>query len=484
MNTQFSNRRKNYLFFFLVSILIINIIQAYYSNLWDDESYYTVFSRHLDYGFFDHPPMTALFIKIGYAIIPNALGIRLLFIFSFTGTIYLLHEIIHPQDFVLFWAIVFSVIPMHILGMLAIPDGPLIFFSTLYAYLAFRCPSSKHYLFYPFVIGFVEACLLYSKYHGILIIICFAIYFIKERRWWIAHSIGFLLFIPHLIWQLRYGLPTFYFQLMERHEPYFRWAFTLDYIGGQIAFWGPIIGWLLIGVLFLKDPNRNPLAKLSRNISLFVLGVFLISTHKGFVEANWTDCLYPFLIIVFYSFLKNKNGLRKIVIYSLPLSIAVLILIRIILVFPLIPKLDKGNEFYNRPQWANQMKTIIKNYPLLYVNEYQTPSQFSFYYPTTPISNYALGRVNQFSIWNFDATWIDSTIIIRGFSFCHCDTIHTIKGDYYFKVVSAHQLHEQTYLSDTLCLGYRQTMRTHQWTPIEHPIKSLWLFLKSHFLFS
>lgn len=50
--------------------LLLGLLQAGLTELQDDEAYYWVFSRHLDWGYFDHPPMTALLVKAGYAIFP------------------------------------------------------------------------------------------------------------------------------------------------------------------------------------------------------------------------------------------------------------------------------------------------------------------------------------------------------------------------------------------------------------------------------
>ena len=68
--------------FWALTWLIVNLLQSYYTQLIDDEAYYWVFSNQLDFGYFDHPPMVALFVKIGYLLFENELGVRLLTVFS------------------------------------------------------------------------------------------------------------------------------------------------------------------------------------------------------------------------------------------------------------------------------------------------------------------------------------------------------------------------------------------------------------------
>jgi 4-amino-4-deoxy-L-arabinose transferase-like glycosyltransferase len=70
--------QKSYRLVFYYAWFFIGLIQAYATELLDDEAYYWVFSRFLDWGYFDHPPMTGLLIKAGYRIFQNELGVRLL----------------------------------------------------------------------------------------------------------------------------------------------------------------------------------------------------------------------------------------------------------------------------------------------------------------------------------------------------------------------------------------------------------------------
>ena len=73
-------KQKPVLLLFLLFWLLINIIQACYTGLLNDEAYYFFYSRDMAWGYYDHPPLVALFIKSGYWILHNELGVRLLFV--------------------------------------------------------------------------------------------------------------------------------------------------------------------------------------------------------------------------------------------------------------------------------------------------------------------------------------------------------------------------------------------------------------------
>src|ERR1700754_4775394 len=69
-------KKNQYKNLFLLVWLLLALFQAGCTELMDDEAYYWVYSRHLDWGYFDHPPMVALLIRIGYTLFHNEFGVR------------------------------------------------------------------------------------------------------------------------------------------------------------------------------------------------------------------------------------------------------------------------------------------------------------------------------------------------------------------------------------------------------------------------
>jgi 4-amino-4-deoxy-L-arabinose transferase-like glycosyltransferase len=63
---------------FCFLFLSLNLLQAYFTNLTYDEAYYWLYAEHLAWGYYDHPPLVAIFIKIGYSLLQNELGLRLI----------------------------------------------------------------------------------------------------------------------------------------------------------------------------------------------------------------------------------------------------------------------------------------------------------------------------------------------------------------------------------------------------------------------
>src|SRR3982751_1833320 len=78
------------IWYFLLLWTLLNAIQACTLEIHADEAYYWLYSRFLDWGYFDHPPMVALFIKAGYSIFQNEFGTRILTILSNSVCLFLM----------------------------------------------------------------------------------------------------------------------------------------------------------------------------------------------------------------------------------------------------------------------------------------------------------------------------------------------------------------------------------------------------------
>ena len=62
----------------LLALTALRLVLAASLPLAPDEDYYLLWAQHLQPGYFDHPPMVALWIKAGTMICGNtALGVRL-----------------------------------------------------------------------------------------------------------------------------------------------------------------------------------------------------------------------------------------------------------------------------------------------------------------------------------------------------------------------------------------------------------------------
>ena len=250
---------KNQRLIFYLLWLVLTVIQAAITELQDDEAYYWVYSKFPDWGYYDHPPMIAILVKAGYALIPNELGVRLFPILMNLGTLFLLEKIINPAKPVLFFAIVLSLALLQLGGFMAVPDIPLAFFTALFFY-TYKRFLAKENIPNAILLGIVMALLLYSKYQGALIILFTPISnprLLSRTPAWIAGLFAILLFLPHIWWQYQHDWVSFRYHIFESNVKTYKPAYTFEYLLGQLAMMGPVVSVLLVPFIILYKPLKS-----------------------------------------------------------------------------------------------------------------------------------------------------------------------------------------------------------------------------------
>ena len=116
----------------LLAWLVINLLQAIFTGLAHDESYYWVWAQHLDWGYFEHPPMVAIFVWLGGLLFDGELGVRLITVLSSTAVLYLLARMINVRDVLLFAALAFGTLLLNVGGFYTAPDSALMLSGVLF----------------------------------------------------------------------------------------------------------------------------------------------------------------------------------------------------------------------------------------------------------------------------------------------------------------------------------------------------------------
>ena len=116
---------------------VCNLLQAGFSELANDEAYYHMFAENLAWGYFDHPPMTALLVWLGEHLFGGELGVRFFFTVLQPLYLYILWRIIRPadadrRDAALFVVLSAATLMLQLYGFIAVPDGPLMMTTALF----------------------------------------------------------------------------------------------------------------------------------------------------------------------------------------------------------------------------------------------------------------------------------------------------------------------------------------------------------------
>ncbi|MFT6814342.1 MAG: 4-amino-4-deoxy-L-arabinose transferase-like glycosyltransferase, partial [Sphingobacteriales bacterium] len=409
---------ENYIIpLFLVAWTILNLFQAGYSELLHDEAYYWMYSRWLSFGYFDHPPMIALFIKLGYGLFNSELGVRFVTVITTSitlGIVWYLCKWYFAKPW-LYILICLSISFLHFLGFLAIPDSPLFFFTAVFL-VAYRSYLWKTSLFNTLLLAAAMAAMMYSKYHGALIII-FTIASNPKllTRWsfWLAGLIALILFAPHMIWQVENEYPSIMYHLIDRSNRPYSILNTLSFIGGQLLIFGPICGIILM-YSAIKQKTESEFGRTLKFILIGTFIFFFLASFKGWVEGNWTAPLLIPMIILGYKSLGTNENLRK---WFLRFAIPMIILIipaRVYFVYDFLPeKYSLRTDIHNWKTWAEELKKVAGDHPVVLQNSYQKASKYAFYSGGSMVhsSNNHWYRKNQFDIWNFEEQFQGDSVL-------------------------------------------------------------------------
>ena len=404
--------QKNHRVAFYACWIVLGLIQSRYTELLDDEAYYWVYSKFLDWGYFDHPPMVAILIKAGYFLFKNELGVRLLFLVLNVFSLLIIEKLIEKKNPFLFYGIALSLGVLQLGGFFAVPDTPLIFFTALFflCYRKFLVHASAWNLLQ---LALAAVCLLYSKYHAVLIIFFVLLSNLKLLARYQVYLIGLitlLLFAPHLWWQYQHDWVSFRYHLFESNVNPYQFSFTLEYVAGQILLAGPLAGIILLaGAFFYRSQNI-----FEKGLKFTFVGIylfFLISSFRGKVEANWTSPAIVPLIILAHNYLMEKNGWRKWFFRLLPATMVLILFARIVLIADVLPPLRK--QFHAWKDWPQIVKKRTHDLPIVFGNSYQRASKYWFYSGQMSYSlNWYRERRNNYNFWPIEDSLLGKPVFI------------------------------------------------------------------------
>lgn len=401
----FNNLEKKH-YFLLAGWLLINITQAFFTNLHADEAYYWLYSKQLSWGFFDHPPMVAFLIFIGDSIMHNELGVRLLIMLLSTVTLaMIMNELNEKKDlfFLSLFIISFPLVHTHIGGFLALPDTPLVFFTLLF-YLVYRKFITEPNLKIALLLAAIAAAMIYSKYHAFAalgLIVLSNLKLLKNKYFWVIAFGTLLLLIPHILWQFENDFPTFRYHLFERSNS-FQLGLVFNNISSQLLVAGPLSCILVLYSLkkfkIKKDPFR-------RAIIFSLLGfqiLFFVMSFWNRIEGHWTSLITPLLMIATYPII-SKNLLLKKWFIRLSLPIVVLIfMFRFYMAADFIPNVGLTKiAFYNHQKTANDVKEMAEGKKVASFDRFGFIGNYTFY-TGDPIIHLATPgyRFCQFDLWD------------------------------------------------------------------------------------
>ncbi len=221
---------------FIIFIFSLSFILIPYS----DSYYYLDWSKHLAWGYYDGPPFIAYCMRLfrfifGDNIVAiNLIGVTTIIIIAYyiyqTATI-LFNKTI-AKNAVLLWML--STPVFHYLFLWVTYDNLLCLFWSAAIYHVIRYIKNQNHIDL-YIISIFLACMLLAKYTGFILITAIFIfivstpfrYLFREKHFYFAIGLLFILISPHLYWNYQHHWQTFIY-LFARH--------VHDHSGGIIYF--------------------------------------------------------------------------------------------------------------------------------------------------------------------------------------------------------------------------------------------------------
>lgn len=423
------------LIYFLGIWVILNALQAWLTPLDPDEAYYWIYSQFPAWGYFDHPPMVAMMIKAGSSWLPGTIGLRLTTVLLMPMTLLMLWQLADrpemPSELYSFLLLAAAMPFFHIYGFVATPDAPLLFFSAAW-FLAFRKFLAFPNMSLTLILGILMAFLLYSKYHGVLVIgfsVLANLRLLRVLRFWLAGIIGLVLFLPHLYWQYAQGFPTFAYHLVGRDDEW-EIKLPLNYLLNQALIFSPLLFPFLLKAIASKitQGRRSLEVALIAGFWLF----FAAMTFKGHVEPQWTAVLSIPVVLLLHEYVKNNELQSKLIRNMALVSVFLIVLARLGIMTGLL----RSNKLFGNTDWVLELQEKAMGLPLYFENSYRDAAMYAFYTGTQPSTFTNIDyRANQYNLLDLEIPLHNQRVMVVGqrkwnCSDCRVDTLsngHIVK---------------------------------------------------------
>ncbi|HAT27178.1 MAG TPA: hypothetical protein DCS89_09200 [Gammaproteobacteria bacterium] len=438
-------------------VLLLKVFLALVLDLYSDEVFYWQASARPALAYSDLPFMTALLIGVGSSLNPgSAIAARLVFILLGACLPLLMYWIARPlsnQRQAIETAVLTLCLPLGgVLGLLAVPDVPLLFFGLL-SIGCFERALRTERLRYWLATGIFVACGLSTHYRFFLYpaaVIVFLVWFAPQRRqWrnpglWLAMAIASIGLLPIIWFNLENQLSSASFYLIDRHPWEIQASGLLHLFKQAGVVTPPLYAALVFSLWQLHLRARNGDASAALFMTLALVNILVYSILAPWTDATSTSIHWPlsgyFPLLVFvpatlrqihdWCRIQWNSRVAGIVIASVPVIGFTGTLIALLGVgsqayqLPLQALLGTGvlsNKMAGWKQFTDYTGAVIDaefegGSPVIITDNYYTAAQTEFSGLTT--AGFTLdqdkavrdGRLSQYRLWRLDASGLAGEI--------------------------------------------------------------------------
>ena len=359
---------------------IANLVQAGFTELANDEAYYYMFAERLAWGYFDHPPVTALLVWAGERLFGGELGVRFFFTVLQPLYLWILWRLIRPadagrRDAALFVVVSAATLMLQLYGFIAVPDGPLMFTTALFL-LTFKWFSENRRRAWLWM-GIAMALMAYSKYHGALVVL-FALAAnprqLLRPALYSSGAVALLLLVPHLVWQYEHDWASFAYHLSGRNSV-FRPGYVVEFLANVLVVFNPFFVPLYVQA-WRKVKPQTPVGRALKLLPVAFIVFFMLSSLRGYVQPQWVIVSCFGLVCVLFAYARRHPRTRRYVMRAGGVTVGLIVLVRLVMIFN---PLGIRFEVFNNPESYAAIAAEADGRPVVFRYGYAVAAKYAFY---------------------------------------------------------------------------------------------------------
>jgi dolichol-phosphate mannosyltransferase len=307
----------------IVYAFALRLVYAGSVEMMPEETYYWNYSRHLDIGYLDHPPMVAWLIRVATAVFgQNEFGVRAAALLCggiSSVFVYKLARNLFGAATALAALLLVQALPYFFLsGLLTTPDAPLVAAWAASLYFLERALIGNQARAWWFA-GIALGMGMISKYSIALlgvVTLAFIVWDPQSRRWltrkdpYVGALLALVIFSPVIIWNAQHEWASFAFQTSRRLAETPQFALH-KLIGSMIVLITPTGLLAVIAALSRGAAAESSEAARRRrlfNLAILVpLAVFAVFSLRHEVKLDWTGAPWTAALPAMAFVMMNKD---------------------------------------------------------------------------------------------------------------------------------------------------------------------------------